>query len=87
MKDRFNQAQIINIIKEQQSGLKVLEICRKHAIAESTFHRWKAKYGGMNASEAQRLRNLEQENRKLKRLVADLSLDKVMLQDVLSKNV
>ena len=87
MKDRFNEPQIINIIKEQQSGLKVLQICRKHAIAESPFHRWKAKYGGMNASEAQRLRSLEQENRKLKRLVADLSLDKVMLQDLLAKKI
>ena len=85
MQDRFTQAQIINIIKEQESGLTVLAICRKHSIGDSTFYRWKAKYGGMNASEAQQLKHLEQENQKLKRLVADLSLDKVMLEEVLAK--
>ena len=85
MKDRFTQAQIINIIKEQESGLTVLAICRKHSIADSTFYRWKAKYGGMDASEAQQLKHLAQENQKLKRLVADLSLDKVMLQEVIAK--
>ena len=85
MKDRFTQAQIINIIKEQESGLSVPAICRKHSIVDSTFYRWKAKYGGMNASEAQKLKHLERENQKLKRLVADLSLDKVMLQEVIAK--
>lgn len=83
--DRFTQAQIINIIKEQESGLTVLAICRKHSIGDSNFYRWKAKYGGMNASEAQQLKHLEQEKQKLKRLVADLSLDKVRLEEVLAK--
>ena len=85
MKDRFTQAQIIGMIQEQESGLPIAELCRKHGIGQSTFYRWKAKYGGMSVSEAQRLKHLEKENRKLKSLVAELSLDKVMLQDVLSK--
>ena len=85
MKDRFTEAQMIRVIKEQESGISVVEICRKHGIGDSTFYRWKAKYGGMELNEVQKLKHLEAENRKLKRLVADLSLDKVMLQDVLSK--
>ncbi len=85
MKDRFTQAQIISMIKEQENGLSVPELCRKHSIGQSTFYRWKAKYGGMSVSEAQRLKHLEVENRKLKALVAELSLDKVMLQEVLEK--
>lgn len=85
MKDRFTEAQMIRIIKEQESGISVVEICRKHGIGDSTFYRWKAKYGGMELNELQKLKHLESENRKLKGLVADLSLDKAMLQDVLSK--
>lgn len=87
MKDRFSEAQMIGIIKEQESGLSVVEICRKYGIGDSTFYRWKAKYGGMDLKELQRLKHLETENRKLKRIVADLSLDKIMLQDVLSKKL
>ena len=88
MKDRFSEAQMIGIIKEQEkSGLSVVEICRKYGIGDSTFYRWKAKYGGMDFKELQRLKHLATENRKLKRIVADLSLDKIMLQDVLSKKL
>ena len=73
-------------MKQAQAGVKTAEICRQHGISEQTFYRWKAKYGGLELSEAKRLRQLEDENRKLKQLVADLSLDKQALQDVLSKN-
>lgn len=85
MKDRFTQSQIIGIIKEQESGIATPVLCRKHGIGQSTFYRWKAQYGGMSLSEAQRLKHLEKENQKLKSLVAELSLDKVMLQEVLAK--
>jgi putative transposase len=85
MKDKLSIPQIISIIKEQESGIGVPELCRKHSIGQSTFYRWKGLYGGMSVSEAQRLKHLEAENSKLKSLVADLSLDKVMLQEVLSK--
>ena len=85
MKKRFTEAQIIGILKEQESGIKVLDICRRHGISDATFYNWKNKYGGLDVSEAKRLKSLEDENRRLKRLVADLSLDKVILQDVLSK--
>lgn len=85
MKDRFTQAQIISMIKEQESGLTVPEICRKYGIGASTFYRWKGQYGGMTLSEAQYLKHLEKEHQKLKTLVAELALDKVMLQDVLAK--
>ena len=85
MKKRFSEEQIIRILKEQEAGGGTGEICRRHGICANTFYKWKAKYGGMEASEARRLKELEDENRRLKRLVADLSLDKAMLQDVLSK--
>ena len=83
---RHSEEQIIGVLKQAQAGVKTAEICRQHGISEQTFHRWKAKYGGLELSEAKRLRQLEDENRKLKQLVADLSLDKQALQDVLSKN-
>ncbi len=85
MKKRFSEEQIIRILKEQEAGGGMVEICRRHGICSNTFYKWKAKYGGMEASEARRLKELEDENIRLKRLVADLSLDKAMLQDVLSK--
>ncbi len=85
MKKRFSEVQIIGILQEQESGVKVSDICRRHGISEATFYNWKSKYGGMSVSEAKRLKSLEDENRRLKRLVADLSLDKAILQDVLSK--
>ncbi len=83
---RHSEEQIIGVLKQAQAGVKTAEICRQHGISEQTFYRWKAKYGGLELSEAKRLRQLEDENRKLKQLVADLSLDKQALQDVLSKN-
>jgi putative transposase len=86
MKARFTEEQIIRILKEQENGKKVSEIIRENNITEQTFYRWKSKYGGMEVSEAKRLRQLEEENRKLKELVADLSLDNRILKDVISKN-
>lgn len=83
---RHSEEQIIAILKQGQAGVKTAEICRQHGISEQTFYRWKAKYGGLELSEAKKLRRLEDENRKLKQLVGELSLDKRALQDVLSKN-
>ncbi len=83
---RHNEEQIIAVLKQGQAGVKTAEICRQHGISEQTFYRWKAKYGGLELSEAKKLRRLEEENRKLKQLVGELSLDKQALQDVLSKN-
>ena len=83
---RHSEEQIIAILKQGQAGVKTTGICRQHGISEQTFYRWKAKYGGLELSEAKKLRQLEQENRRLKQLVGDLSLDKQALQDVLSKN-
>ena len=85
MKSRFSEEQIIGMLKQQESGVATAEICREHGISQATFYNWKAKFGGMNVSEAQKLRQLEAENAKLKRLVADLSLDNIALKDVLSK--
>ena len=86
MKRRFSEEQIISILKQQESGIATSELCRQHNISAATFYKWKAKFGGMNANEAQRLRQLEAENAKLKRIVADQALDIVALKDVLSKN-
>jgi putative transposase len=86
MKRRFSEEQIISILKQHESGIATNELCRQHNISSATFYKWKAKFGGMNASEAQKLRQLEAENAKLKRIVADLTLDNVALKDVLSKN-
>lgn len=85
MKKRFNEAQIIGVLQEQEAGSKVADLCRRHGISEATFYNWKAKYGGMTVSEAKRLKSLEEENRRLKKLVADLTLDKDILQETLSK--
>ena len=84
-KSRFTEEQIISILKEQESGLKVTDICRKHGIADQTFHNWKKKYGGLTENELRRMRELEQENSRLKRAVADLTLDNQILRDVNSK--
>ncbi len=86
MKHRFSEEQIIGILKEHESGVPTAQVCRDNNVSSATFYKWKAKFGGMNVSEAQRLRQLEAENTKLKRLVADLSLDKIALQDIISKN-
>lgn len=84
-KSRYTEEQIIQILHEGEAGRKVQDLCREHGITETTYYRWKRKYGGLQVSEAKRLRQLEEENRKLKKLVADLSLDKQTLQDLLSR--
>lgn len=84
-KSRFTEAQIIGMIKEQEAGLPTAELCRKHGLSPATFYKLKAKYGGMDVSDANRLKQLEAENAKLKRLVADVMLDNVVLKDLLGK--
>ena len=86
MKKQFTEEQIINILKQQENGVPVKELIRQYNIAEQTFYRWKSKYGGMEVSEARKLKQLEEENRRLKQLVADLTLDKQALQWVIEKN-
>jgi len=86
-KSRFTEQQIAYALRQAESGISVEEITRKMGITQATFYRWKKKFAGMGVAELRRLRQLEEENKKLKRLVADLSLDKAMLQDVLSKKV
>lgn len=85
MKNRFSEEQIISFIHEQEAGIPVKELCRKHGFAPATFYKWKAKYGGMDVNEAKRLKTLEQENSQLKKLLANAMLDNAMLKDVLSK--
>ena len=85
-KSRFNEQQIIGILKQQEAGQKVVDLAREHGVSEATIYIWKSKYGGMDVSEVQRLKSLDDENRRLKTLVADLSLDKEMLRAVIRKN-
>ena len=82
---RFKEEQIIAILREQEAGVTTADVCRKHGISSATFYKWKAKYGGLDVSDARRLKALEDENARLKKLVADLSLDNVMLKDIASK--
>ena len=84
-KGRFTEAQIIGMIKEQEAGLPTSELCRKHGLSPATFYKLKAKYGGMDLSDAKRLKQLEDENAKLKRLLADAMLDNVVLKDLPGK--
>lgn len=84
---RFTEEQIAFALKQAETGVSIAEVCRKMGIAESTFFNWKKKFSGLGVSELRRLRQLEEENRKLKQLVADLSLDKIMLQDVIQKKL
>ena len=84
-KQRFTEEQIIAVLKEQEAGAKAADLCRKHGISEATFYNWKAKYGGMEVSEAKRLKALEDENAKLKKLLAEQMLDAAALQELLSK--
>ena len=86
-RSRFSEEQIAFALKQQELGTSVEEICRKMGIAEATFYNWKKKYSGLGPSELRRLKQLEEENAKLKRLVADLSLDKAMLQDVVKRKL
>jgi putative transposase len=83
---RFTTEQIIGVLKEADSGMSVKELCRKYGMSEATLYNWKAKYGGMAISEARRLKDLEDENRRLKKLVADQALDIQMLKEINSKN-
>ena len=84
-KSRFREEQIVRILQEATAGRPVQELCRHHGITETTFYRWRTKYGGLQLSEAKRLKALEDENRRLKKLVADLSLDNAMLKDVVGR--
>ena len=83
---RFNEEQIVGILKEHEAGRRIAELAREHSVSEATLYGWKSKYGGMEVGEAQRLRSLEDENRRLKQLVADLSLDKEALKAIVRKN-
>ena len=84
-KQRFTEEQIIGVLKEQEAGVKAADLCRKHGISEATFYNWKAKYGGMEVSEAKRLKALEDENAKLKKLLAEQMLDVAALRELLGK--
>lgn len=86
-KSKFTEAQIAFVLKQADEGTAVAEVCRKAGISEATFYNWRKRYGGMMPSEVRKLRQIEEENAKLKRLVADLSPDKAMLQDVLAKKL
>lgn len=84
-RSKFSEEQIISILREQEAGSPTAEVCRRHGISSATFYAWKAKFGGMEVSEAKRLRALEDENAKLKRLLADAMLDNAGLKDLLSR--
>lgn len=86
-KSKFTEEQIAFALRQAETGTRVAEICRKMGISDATFYNWKKKFGGLGVSELRRLRQLEDENRRLKQMVADLSLDKQMLQDVLTKKL
>lgn len=84
-RSRFSEEQIIAILKEQEAGVPTADICRRHGVSSATFYKWKAKFGGLEVSEARRLRQLEDENAKLKRLLADAMLDNAMLREITAK--
>ena len=84
-KTRFSETQIINILKEAENGVTVADVCRQHGIAQSTYYKWKAKYGGLDASALRRFKELEEENQRLKRMYAELSLEHQILKDVVEK--
>ena len=85
-KTRYSEEQIIGILKEAEAGIPITELCGKYGMSDATYYNWKARYGGMTTSEMKRLRQLEDENRRLKQLVADLTLDNQALKAVISKN-
>jgi putative transposase len=82
---RFTEEQIIGVLREHDAGAATADVCRKHGISSATFYKWKAKYGGLEVSDARRLRSLENENRRLKKLLAEAMLDNAMLKDIASK--
>ena len=82
---RFTEEQIIGILREHEAGAKTGDVCRKHGVSSATFYKWKARFGGLDVSDAKRLRSLEDENAKLKRLLAEAMLDNAMLKDIASK--
>lgn len=84
-RSRFSEDQIVGVLKEQEAGLRTADVCRKHGISEGTFYKWKAKYGGLEVSDARRLKALEDENAKLKKLLAETMLDNAVLKDLNSK--
>ena len=86
-KSRFTETQIVKILKEVQSGRLVKEVCREHGISDATYYNWKTKYGGMEASDVKRLKDLEEENRRLKQMYAELSLDHKILKDIIEKKL
>ncbi len=84
-KSRFSEEQIIAVLREQETGVPTADVCRKHGISSATFFKWKAKYGGMDVSDARKLKALEEENARLKKLLAEAMLDNAMLKDITSK--
>ena len=84
-KSRFTETQIVSILKEADAGMKIEELCRKHGISSASYYNWKKKYGGMDASEIKRLKELEEENAKLKRMYADMALENTALKDLIVK--
>ncbi len=84
-RSRFSEEQVIATLREQESGVSTTDVCRRHGISSATFYKWKARFGGMEVSEARRLKALEDENARLKRLLADAMLDNAMLRDVAAK--
>lgn len=86
-KKRFTEAQIVGILKEGEAGVPLADLCRRHGMGESTYYSWRSKYAGMSVSDLKRLKSLEEENRRLKRMFADLSLDHEILRDILEKKL
>ena len=86
-KSRFKESEIVGILKEVEGGRNVKDVCREHGISEPTYYNWKSKYGGMEASDIRRLKDLEEENRKLKQMYADLSLENQALKDIIKKKL
>ncbi len=86
-KSRFTESQIVAILKEADAGMKVKDLCRKHGMSDATYYKWKSRYGGMEASDLKRVRELEAENAKLKRMYADLALENTAMKDVIAKKL